>query len=131
MMGLAMAYNEKLAGRIRRLLAMREGVTERKMFGGLAFMLSGNMACGIVGDDLMVRIGPEGYEAALLLPGTRPMDFTGRPMKGMLFVGHSGYHSDESLEGWLDRALEYANSLPPKGLKRAQGVVHIRSKYSL
>ena len=78
-----MAYDEKLADRVRDILEGDPGVSERKMFGGLAFMVDGHMACGIAGDDLMLRLGAEGAEAALQKPHVRPMDFTGRPMKGM------------------------------------------------
>ncbi|MDH3625981.1 MAG: TfoX/Sxy family protein, partial [Myxococcales bacterium] len=72
-----MAYDEKLAGRVREVLARRRGVTEKKMFGGLSFLVNGHMCCGIVGDDLMVRVGPDAYEGALKKKGARPMDFTG------------------------------------------------------
>jgi TfoX/Sxy family transcriptional regulator of competence genes len=109
-----MAYNEQLAERVRRALAKKKGVTERKMFGGLAFMLGGNMCCGIVKDELMVRVGAAQHEKSLALPGAHPMDFTGRPMKGMVFVGRAGYRDDKALAAWVKRGADYAASLPAK-----------------
>jgi TfoX/Sxy family transcriptional regulator of competence genes len=109
-----MAYDEDLADRIREVLADRKGLTEKKMFGGLSFMLAGNMCCGIVKDNLVVRVDPDSYEKALAKPHARPMDFTGRPIKGMVYVGPEGYSTDEELKYWLDQALGFALSLPPK-----------------
>jgi len=109
-----MAYNEKLAERVRAIVGDRPDLTERKMFGGIAFMLNGNMFCGITRDDLMVRVGPESFAEALASPGARPMDFTGRPMKGMAFVGPEAYATDEQLRGWVGQTLEYVRSLPAK-----------------
>ena len=94
-----MAYDEKLADRIRQAVGPRADVAEKKMFGGIAFLLDGKMFCGIVKDDLMVRVGPERYEAALAEAHVRPMDFTGRPMKGSVFVGPKGVDSEAELEG--------------------------------
>ncbi|HSE82090.1 MAG TPA: TfoX/Sxy family protein [Gaiellaceae bacterium] len=108
-----MAYDEELADRVRVLLADEEGLTERKMFGGLAFMVNGNMACGIVEDELMLRLGAEGAEAALNHPHVREMDFTGRPLTGMVYVGHGGL-GDSELRDWVTRATAYARSLPAK-----------------
>lgn len=109
-----MAYDEKLADRVREVLARRRGVTEKKMFGGLAFMVNGHMTCGVLGEDLMVRVGPDAYEAALKRVGCRPMDFTGRAMKGMVYVSPRGHRRKSSLEAWVNRGLSYARSLPPK-----------------
>lgn len=109
-----MAYDEELAGRIRRALAGRAGVGERKMFGGLAFMLAGHMCCGVVGNELVLRLGPEGTEAALEKPHTRPMDFTGRPLKGFVFVAREGAGTDEAVQHWVEQAAAFAESLPPK-----------------
>ncbi len=109
-----MAYDEMLAARVRSLLDGRPGYSERKMFGGLCFMLNGNMACGIVKDELMVRLAPETYQDALAQPHVRPMDFTGRPMKGMLYVGPAGIKEDTALARWVDRAAGFAATLPPK-----------------
>jgi hypothetical protein len=107
-----MAYDEDLADRVRAVLA-GQAVTERQMFGGLAFMIGGHMACGVVKDTLMVRLGPEAASHALDQPHVRPMDFTGRPMKGMVFVEPAGLHESE-LRHWAGAAAEYARSLPPK-----------------
>lgn len=109
-----MAYDEILAERIRTILARRKGITERKMFGGLCFMASGNMACGIVKDELMVRVGPDRYEEALAEPHARPMDFTKRPLKGMVYVSTKGIRTDEGLKTWVDRGMKFARSLPAK-----------------
>lgn len=109
-----MAYDEQLAHRIRTALDGAGPITERKMFGGLAFMFAGNMVCGVMGDDMMARVGPERYDTALSTPGAKPMDFTGRPMKGMVTVTGVGLETDEALRGWVERALDYARSLPGK-----------------
>ncbi len=82
-----MAYDEKLAGRVRLLLKGRKGISEKRMFGGLAFMLGDRMCCGVLKEDFVARIGPEAYESALDEPHVRPMDFTGRPIKGYVYVG--------------------------------------------
>ena len=108
-----MAYDEGLATRLRELVADEPGIGERKMFGGLAFMCDGNMAFGIIGSDLMVRLGP-GAEAALAEPHVRPMDFTGKPMTGMVYVGEEGVVDDADLARWARRGLAFARSLPPK-----------------
>ena len=108
-----MAYDEDLADRVRELLPRGQAVTERQMFGGLAFMLGGHMFCGIVKDALMVRLGPEAAGRALDQPHVRPMDFTGRPMKGMVFIYPAGLH-DDRLRQWVDDAAAYARGLPPK-----------------
>lgn len=109
-----MAYNETLAARVRMTLAGRMQVTEKKMFGGLTFMLRGNMCCGVVKDDLVVRVGPVNQDEALAEPNARPMDFTGRPLRGMVYIGPEGYRNDEELRHWVDQALSFALSLPPK-----------------
>jgi TfoX/Sxy family transcriptional regulator of competence genes len=109
-----MPYDEGLAQRIRELLEERDDVVEKKMFGGLAFLLDGNMAVGIVGDELMVRVGPDAYEQALALAHAREMDFTGRAMKGLVYVACEGFESDGDLAGWVARGVAFASSLPPK-----------------
>ncbi len=109
-----MAFDEALAATIRAALADVPDVTERKMFGGLAFLVSGHMACGVIGDELMVRLGDDGADAALDEPHTRPMDFTGRPMRSMVFVGRDGIASDEDLARWSLRGVRFAQTLPPK-----------------
>jgi TfoX/Sxy family transcriptional regulator of competence genes len=108
------AYDEALADRIRDVLAPRAGLTERKMFGGIAFMLGGHMAVGVIGDDLMVRLDPADAEKALKEPHTRPMDFTGRPMKNMVYVDPAGTEADEDLAAWVEAGAAFAESLPPK-----------------
>ncbi len=109
-----MAYNEILADRVRKILSGHKGLTEKKMFGGISFMLNGHMCCGVLKDDLVIRVGPMYYEKALAEPHIHPMDFTGRPMKGFLFVGTGGYHTDESLSKWVRQAVDFAASLPLK-----------------
>lgn len=109
-----MPYDETLAGRISGMFGQTGGLIEKKMFGGIAYMLGGHMACGIVGEELMVRVGPDAYDGALARPHVRPMDFTGRPMKGMVMVGAAAIASDDGLRDWVERGLAYAGSLPPK-----------------
>ena len=109
-----MAVNEALVARIRSALANEPNVTEKKMFGGVAFMVGGNMCCGVNTDDLMLRVGADGHNAALRRPHARPMDFTGRPMKSMVFVGAAGTERDADLRGWIDTALDFVRTLPPK-----------------
>ena len=107
-----MAYDEGLAGRIRNALRDRDDVAERKMFGGITFMVAGRMACGVVHDELMVRVGRDGHDAALAEPHTRPMDFTGRPMRGMVYVEPAGVRSDADLARWVERAVNVATAEP-------------------
>jgi len=109
-----MTFNENLAERVRRQLGKRNGLSEKKMFGGLAFLLHGNMSCGIHGNELIVRIAPETTKSALAEPGTRVFDITGRPMKGWLLVGAPGLKDDSALANWVRRGLDYAASLPKK-----------------
>jgi TfoX/Sxy family transcriptional regulator of competence genes len=109
-----MAFDEELAGRIREVLSDVPNVTERRMFGGLAFLAGGHMACGIVDNDLMLRLGEEAADSALDLPHVRPMDFTGRPMRSMVYVDPEGVGSIDELRGWVRQALEFVATLPPK-----------------
>jgi TfoX/Sxy family transcriptional regulator of competence genes len=109
-----MAYDEKLADRIRDQLASRSDVTERKMFGGIAFMVGGNMACGVLGEDLIVRLGDEDGERALAEDGVRPFDFTGKPMRNIVYVSPERTSDDDGLSEWIDAGAEFASSLPPK-----------------
>jgi len=111
---MTMAYDEGLAQRVREALAGRSDVTEKKMFGGLCFLLGGNMCCGITSEDLMLRVGPDRYEEALARPHGREMDFTGRALKGMVYVGTEGIERDGDLEDWLSMAVAFAGGLPPK-----------------
>ncbi len=109
-----MAYDEQLVDRIRNVLVRHKGLEEKKMFGGLTFMLRGNMCCGVDKDNLMIRVGPDQYEQVLAEPHARPMDFTGRSLRGMVYVGPDGYRSDEGLVKWVQRGVDFALSLPPK-----------------
>ena len=109
-----MAYNEKLAERIRKVVGRRRNITERKMFGGVAFMLSGNMCCGVVGDKLCLRLGEEAVIEALQKKNTSPMDFTGKPLKTMVYVQPAGIRTEPSLRRWIDQAVDFAKSLPKK-----------------
>jgi hypothetical protein len=109
-----MAYDEGLAERAREVLVDLPGFVEKKMFGGIGFMLRGNMACGVSGDELIVRVGPANYEQALGMAHTRPFDMTGRPMRGWVMVAPVGLESDAGLEDWIQRGVEFALSLPPK-----------------
>ncbi|MBK6921355.1 MAG: TfoX/Sxy family protein [Deltaproteobacteria bacterium] len=112
-----MTYDPMLADRIRAALAQLVDATEifeRRMFGGIAFMVRGHMTCGIVGDDLMLRAGPEVAPAALRRPHARPMDFTGRPSAGMLYVGPGGVRSPAALREWISIGLDYVATLPAR-----------------
>ncbi|HEX4806149.1 MAG TPA: TfoX/Sxy family protein [Conexibacter sp.] len=110
-----MAYDEDLAERIRLLLrAERDAVGERKMFGGIAFMVDGHMCVGVIGQDLMARLGEDAADAALDEPHTRPMDFTGRPMRNMVYVAPAGTATDAALRDWIRRALAFVDTLPAR-----------------
>ena len=109
-----MAYDEKLAERTRAVLDSRDDVVEKKMFGGLAFLVRGHMCVGIVDRELMVRVGPDAYESALATPHARPMDFTGRPLRGMVYVGTAGLRTDAGLRAWVERGLRFVSALAPK-----------------
>lgn len=110
-----MAYDEALAERVLSLVAARDDVSERRMFGGWALMLSGHMACGVIGDELLARVGRDGYEDALDLPHARIMDMGGRPMTGFVIVGRAGIDDDAGLRSWVDRGIAVVATLPPKG----------------
>ena len=110
-----MAYDEDLANRLRQQLADQDAVSEKEMFGGIAFLLSGNMAVGVSRNDLMVRVGKEHGDEALELPHARPFDMTGRPMKAWVLVAPEGVRTDEELASWVERGVAFARSLPPKG----------------
>lgn len=102
-----MAFSEKLASRVRGVLAGAPRCVEKKMMGGLTFMVNGKMCVGILKDDLMVRIDPEMHEKALARKGCREMDFTGKPMRGFVFVGPGGTSTKKSLESWVALALDF------------------------
>jgi TfoX/Sxy family transcriptional regulator of competence genes len=109
-----MAFNELIAERVRNVLAEEHPITEKRMFGGLAFMVDGHMCCGIVGEELVVRVGAEAHQESLSLPHARTMDFTGRPMKGFVYVGPAGYNTKPALRKWIRRGLRFVRQLPPK-----------------
>ena len=108
-----MAYDEHLAARVRALLDDRDDVSERKMFGGLTFLVGGNMCCGVNKDELIVRLDPEREDEALSRPNARAMDFTGRHMPGFITVRSEGL-GDDQLDGWVHEAVARAALLPPK-----------------
>ena len=109
-----MAYDEGLAQRLREAVDEIPGLVEKKMFGGLCFLAAGKLCFGIVKDELMVRVGPDAYEECLGLPHARKMDFTGRAMKGMIYVAVEGFEDDDELSCWVARGLAFAQSLPAK-----------------
>ena len=109
-----MAYDEALADRIREQLAARSELSERKMFGGIGFMIAGKMAVGVIGEDLIVRLDPADAEKALAEDGVREFDFTGRPMKGWVHVAPEATGEDAALESWVEAGAGFAASLPAK-----------------
>ncbi len=109
-----MAYDEALAERVRELIVGRVVAVEKAMFGGLSFMVNGNMSCGVIGEELVVRVGKERHESALARPYARVMDLTGRPMKGWIYISTEGVESEAGLTEWVELGLEYALSLPAK-----------------
>lgn len=121
-----MSYDAKLAQRVRDIFADGPSVDEKAMFGGLAFMLEGKMCCGVLKSELVARVGPEQYDAALARPHTRPMDFTGRPMKGYVYVAAEGCGDRRSLQSWLDRAVRFVGELPSSTPARKRGSARLR-----
>jgi hypothetical protein len=121
-----MAYSGELAERIRDVIDVRTGVAERKMFGGIAWMVNGNMACGIIGEDLMVRLDRDDAEAEAHVG---PMEFTGRPMAGFILVDAGGIGSDPDLARWVDAGADFAQSLPPRVLS-GRVVARLRERRS-
>ena len=108
-----MAFDESLADRVRDVLTARPELSERRMFGGLAFFIAGNMACAVIGDELAVRLGDDG-EAALAEAHTRPFDFSGKPVRTAVYVDAEGLARDEDVAKWAEAGADYAASLPPK-----------------
>ena len=125
-----MAYDQALAERVRTALGNERAVTEKAMFGGLAFLLGGHMVVGVAKDDLMVRVGAEAHDAALRRPHARPMDFTGRPMKGYVFVGADGCRSAKAIRPWVERGAEFVATLENDSRRRkramARGLIRKR-----
>lgn len=109
-----MAYDETLAARVRASIGDQSALTQREMFGGIAFLIGGNMAVGVNKDELMVRVGKAGHDAAMARPGARIMDFTSRPMSGWVAVTREGFADDAGLDAWVDLGVSCASSLPPK-----------------
>ena len=109
-----MAYNEQAAHRVRDIISNQPGFVEKKMFGGVGFLLYGNMACGINKDDLIIRVGADNYSHAVMRPHTRPFDITGREMKGWVMVEPAGYANDSDLADWVQTGVDFALTLPPK-----------------
>ena len=109
-----MTNDELLGVRIRAALGPLPGLEEKKMFGGVGFMVNGNLACGVHKNNLIVRVGPENYTSAMARPHTLPFDMTGRPMVGWLMVEPLGIATENELKTWVDQGLAFARSLPPK-----------------
>ena len=109
-----MAYSEELAQRIRDEIGDHPALVEKQMFGGIAFIVQGNMSVGVAGDELMIRVGKENDQNALSKPHVRPFDLSGRPMAGWVLVGADGTAADKDLSGWIDAGVSYAESLPAK-----------------
>lgn len=109
-----MAYDENLAQRVRTVLKGRHGITEKRMFGGICFMVNGNMCCGVEKNRLMLRVGKERHDEILAKKHARPMDFTGRPMRGFVFVDAEGFKTAAMLRKWVDFGFTFAKSLPSK-----------------
>lgn len=109
-----MGYNEKIAGRVRRVLSDRAGVTEQKMFGGLCFLINGNMCCGVQDGSIVLRLGEDGADEALKRKHTRSMDFTGRVIKSMVYVDGPGFTRSRDLRRWVELAAGFAEELPAK-----------------
>jgi TfoX/Sxy family transcriptional regulator of competence genes len=112
------AYNEELAGRVRAALADRTDVEEKKMFGGLTFMVAGQMCCGVLKNDLIVRIEPTEFDELVAQPHVRPFDFSGRPMQGMVYVDDSGLADPDVLRTWVQRGTDYVAAHPAAAKRR-------------
>jgi TfoX/Sxy family transcriptional regulator of competence genes len=114
-----MAYNQRLADQLREMLVDQPDIDEKEMMGGLAFMVNNKMCVGVIKDDLMARIDPEMYDEALGKLGCRPMDFTGKAMKGWVFVGAEGIEKVKDLEYWIGLALEFNKTAKPSKKKKS------------
>ncbi len=109
-----MAYDEGLVQRVREFMDKQPMLDEKKMFGGIGFMVEGNIACGVLNDELIVRVGPDRYEESLEKKHTKVFDFTGRPMTGWIMVKPAGYETDAALKEWVKMGVGFALTLPPK-----------------
>lgn len=123
-----MAYSEVLAERVRQLLAAERAVSERRMFGGLAFMVRGHMCCGIQGERLMARVGPAQHDQALKWPHARLMDFTGKPIRGFLYVQPAGIKTAAQLRRWVAACVAHVRSIPPRKRRRSASAARKRRK---
>jgi hypothetical protein len=112
--GGGMTFSERTVHQIRRAMGNTPGLSERALYSGVAFMVRGNMCCGMIDDNLVVRVGPDIYDAALREPHARPMDFTGRPLPGFVYVDRAGFESSTLLRQWIDRSMSFVRTLPPK-----------------
>ena len=107
-------FNDLTARKIRNALDRTPGVSERQIIGGVAFLVQGNMCCGVFDEKLVVRVGPDAYDEALREPHARPMDFTGRALPGFVYVAREGYASETALKQWIDRGVGFVSSLPQR-----------------
>ena len=112
-----MSFDPEAAARVRRLLSGRDDVVERKMVGGLSFLVNGNMCCGVTGTALMIRVGADGREQALREPHARPMLLGGRVLSGFVCIEPAGYAADDSLARWVGRGLDFVSGLPAKPVR--------------
>jgi TfoX/Sxy family transcriptional regulator of competence genes len=113
-----MVYDEALAARVRNALLTVPEVDEKKMFGGITFMVSGQMCCGVLKNDLIVKVGAEGWEDVIAQPHVRPFDFSGRPMVGMVYVAPPGVASDQALQGWIQRGIQFVQNNPKQPTRK-------------
>jgi TfoX/Sxy family transcriptional regulator of competence genes len=109
-----LSFDPEAATRVRRLLSGRDDVAEKKMVGGLSFLVNGNMCCGVTGPALMIRVGADGREQALSEPHVRPMVMAGRVLSGFVCIEPAGYADDDALASWVQRGLDFVSGLPPK-----------------
>ena len=123
-----MAYDLKLASRIRGIVADRKGVAEKAMFGGLAFLLDGKMFCGVLGDELLARVGPDAHDSAMAKPHVRIMDFTGTPMRGYVFVGAAAFPADAQLRRWVEECAAHVATVPKMPRKKTATRAGIKSR---
>lgn len=116
-----MNYDESVAARVRRMLSRRRDVVEKRMVGGLSFIVRGSMCCGVTGDRLMVRVGPDARTRMLAKPHTVPMKFAGRSLAGFICVKPAGYRSDRALQAWLQCGIDFVATLPVRRVTPRRG----------
>ncbi len=112
-----MSYDPEAAERVRQVLSSRDGVVEKRMVGGLSFLVNGNMCCGVTDRALMVRVGPKGQEQALQEPHVHPMQLGGRTLSGFIRVDPAGFAADDALASWVQRGLDFVSGLPAKPVR--------------